>query len=87
MAFCKNCGNQLKPQAKFCEACGTLVEEEKPVQSVGATPGYPPPYQPPAPKVQQNTPAFNKKSNLSLIILSCYNDHCQQRHFNDNLVV
>ena len=33
MNFCINCGNQLKPEAKFCSKCGQLVKEEvKPVQ-------------------------------------------------------
>lgn len=32
MNFCINCGNQLKPDAKFCSKCGQLVKEEvKPV--------------------------------------------------------
>jgi len=70
MAFCKNCGAQLKPQDKFCEACGTLVEEEKPVQPMGGAPAYtPPPYQPAAragvPKVSGGG------SKLPVIILSC----------------
>ncbi len=33
MNFCINCGNQLKPEAKFCTKCGQVVKEEvKPVQ-------------------------------------------------------
>ncbi len=71
MAFCKNCGNQLKPQGKFCEACGTLVEEEKPVQPVGAAPGNVPPYRPVANTGQPMAPAGNKKSNMPVIILAC----------------
>ncbi len=26
MAFCENCGHELKPNAKFCGSCGTKVE-------------------------------------------------------------
>ena len=71
MAFCKNCGNQLKPQDKFCEACGTLVEEEKPVQPVGAASGNVPPYRPSGNMGQQKMPASGRKSNLPVIVLSC----------------
>jgi len=28
MAICKNCGSELKENARFCEFCGTRVEEE-----------------------------------------------------------
>jgi len=28
MNFCTNCGNQLKPDAKFCSKCGQVVKEE-----------------------------------------------------------
>lgn len=27
--FCKNCGNQLENDAKFCPSCGTSVQQEK----------------------------------------------------------
>ena len=40
MAFCNNCGSQLKPGAKFCENCGALAEEEKTPESTGAAPVY-----------------------------------------------
>ena len=36
MNFCINCGNQLKPEAKFCSKCGHLAKEE--VKEVGVTP-------------------------------------------------
>ncbi len=69
MAFCNNCGSQLKPGAKFCETCGALAEEEKPVQSVSAAPGYVPPYQStgymPPPKTTGGG------SKLPVIILAC----------------
>jgi hypothetical protein len=69
MAFCKNCGIQLKPQDKFCEACGTLVEAEKPVQPVGAAPAYvPPPYQPAGNAGVQRASGGSK---LPVIILAC----------------
>jgi hypothetical protein len=71
MAFCKNCGNQLKPQGKFCEVCGTLVTEEKPVQPVNVAPGNIPPYQPAGNMGQQMAPVGNKKFGLPVIILSC----------------
>lgn len=27
MSYCKNCGNKLQEDAKFCDSCGTPVEE------------------------------------------------------------
>jgi TolA-binding protein len=71
MAFCKNCGNQLKPHDKFCEVCGTLVEEEKQVQPVGAAPANIPPYQPSGNIRQQKAPAASGKPNLPVMILAC----------------
>ncbi|MDD4923971.1 MAG: zinc-ribbon domain-containing protein [Dehalococcoidales bacterium] len=71
MAFCKNCGAQLKPQDKFCEVCGTLVEEEKPVAPVSAASGYAPPFQPAGNVGAQKSPAGSKKSGLPVIILAC----------------
>jgi len=44
MNFCINCGNQLKPDAKFCSKCGQLVKEK-----VKPTP-VAPPRQPLCPK-------------------------------------
>lgn len=29
MAFCFNCGNELRNEAKFCDVCGTPVQEKK----------------------------------------------------------
>jgi hypothetical protein len=70
MAFCKNCGSQLKPQGKFCEICGALAEEEKPVQPMNAAPAYvPPPYQPAGNAGAQR--ASGGGSKLPVIILAC----------------
>lgn len=40
---CKNCGNELKENAKFCAACGTAVEEAitEPVTETPVTPVAP----------------------------------------------
>ena len=27
--YCRNCGEKLKNNAKFCSKCGTIIEEEK----------------------------------------------------------
>ena len=27
--FCKNCGNEMKDGAKFCDKCGTTIEQSK----------------------------------------------------------
>jgi hypothetical protein len=32
MKFCPNCGASLKPEARFCTACGTPITTETPVQ-------------------------------------------------------
>ncbi|HAS27831.1 MAG TPA: hypothetical protein DCR59_01300, partial [Dehalococcoidia bacterium] len=71
MAFCKNCGSQLKPGAKFCETCGALAEEEKPVQPVGAAPGYVPPYQSTGYMAPPAMTGGSKKFGLPAIILAC----------------
>jgi len=50
MKFCPNCGAELKPEAKFCAACGTPI---------AAPP--PPPVQPnpqPQPNYQQQEPVY-----------------------------
>ena len=72
MAFCNNCGSQLKPGAKFCENCGALAEEEKTPESTGAAPVYtPPPYQPYAGAAPPTAPAGGKNFGLPAIILAC----------------
>jgi len=49
MKFCPNCGAELKPEAKFCAACGT---------SIAATP---PPVEPtPQPAYQQPEPVYDQ---------------------------
>ena len=32
MAFCDNCGHELRPSAKFCGSCGTPMPEEETAQ-------------------------------------------------------
>lgn len=34
MAFCSNCGNELKPEATFCGNCGTAAKQAAPIPSV-----------------------------------------------------
>ena len=53
MKFCPNCGAELKPEAKFCAACGTPI--------VSAT--TPPPVEPapqPQPFYQQQEPVYEQ---------------------------
>jgi hypothetical protein len=61
--FCTNCGQPLAPGAAFCVACSMQVSAPPtgaPGQfSVGAQPGYPPPYaQAPTPAQDDPLPAF-----------------------------
>jgi uncharacterized membrane protein len=57
MAFCKNCGTQIKDDAKFCPSCGTVAGSEEPA-------GQQQQQQQPADKVQgainqaKNTPDY-----------------------------
>ena len=68
MAYCKNCGSPLKPQDKFCEACGRPIEVEKPAEPVYKAP----PAAPVAPKYAAPPAApYKKRSNVPVIILSC----------------
>jgi hypothetical protein len=45
MKFCPNCGAELKPEAKFCAACGTPIAVASPPPSQAAPPPPPPVYQ------------------------------------------
>lgn len=56
MKFCPNCGAELKPEAKFCAACGTPI---------AATP--PPPAQPmpPSQPVYQQEPVYEQAKEAS----------------------
>ncbi len=45
MKFCPNCGAELKPEAKFCAACGTPIAFASPPPSQAAPPPPPPVYQ------------------------------------------
>jgi len=55
MKFCPNCGAELKPEAKFCAACGTPIAVTTPPPAQ-ATPPPPPP-----PVYQQQEPAFQAR--------------------------
>lgn len=50
MKFCPNCGAELKPEAKFCAACGTPI----------AASAVPPAEPTPQPSFQQQEPVFNQ---------------------------
>jgi len=58
MKFCPNCGAELKPEAKFCAACGTpiVVAPPSPEQP---TPQPQPPYQQQEPVYEQAKEATN----------------------------
>ena len=49
MKFCPTCGAELKPEAKFCAACGTQM---------AATPPPAQPAPPPPPPYQQQEPVY-----------------------------
>ena len=51
MKFCPNCGAELKPEAKFCAACGTPI--------VTATPPVQPTFQP-QPNYAQQEPVYEQ---------------------------
>ncbi|MGN1416737.1 MAG: zinc ribbon domain-containing protein [Oscillospiraceae bacterium] len=38
MATCKSCGAELKPNAKFCPECGTVIEESTVIENEAAKP-------------------------------------------------
>jgi len=50
MKFCPNCGAELKPEAKFCAACGTPIVAPPPVQQAP----------PPQPAYQQQEPVYEQ---------------------------
>lgn len=47
--FCRNCGEQLAADAKFCASCGTTVTASAPPPPAYAAPPAPPPYAAPPP--------------------------------------
>jgi hypothetical protein len=57
MKFCPNCGAELKPEAKFCAACGTpiVVSTAPPVE----------PTQQPNPSYQQQEPVYEQAKEAS----------------------
>jgi hypothetical protein len=55
MKFCPNCGAELKPEAKFCVACGTPV----------ATPTPPPAESTPPTSFQQQEPVYDQAKEAS----------------------
>jgi len=55
MKFCPNCGVELKPEAKFCAACGTPVARETP----------PPAEQAPQTNYQQQEPVYEQAKEAS----------------------
>ena len=55
MKFCPNCGAELKPEAKFCVACGTPVVRETP----------PPVEQAPQTNYQQQEPVYEQAKEAS----------------------
>lgn len=57
MKFCPNCGAELKPEAKFCAACGSPI-------AAAATPPAQPAYQPP-PSYQPQEPVYEQARQAS----------------------
>lgn len=71
MKFCPNCGAELKPEAKFCAACGTsiTVATSPPVQPASQPqPAYQQPQEPVYEQAREATSAFKEaitgKTNL-----------------------
>ena len=58
MKFCPNCGVELKPEAKFCAACGTPIAVNPPPPMQAAPP-------PPQPAYQQQEPVYEQAREAS----------------------
>jgi len=58
MKFCPNCGAELKPEAKFCAACGTPIAVNPPPPMQAAPP-------PPQPAYQQQEPVYEQAREAS----------------------
>ena len=64
MAFCKNCGNELPDDAKFCTSCGAPAQEN---ETVEATPVV-------NETVYTETPAPKERSlNVGMLVFSIIN--------------
>ena len=59
MKFCPNCGEELKPEAKFCTACGTSVASSTPPPEMPDPPSQPA-YQQPQPAYQPQEPEYEQ---------------------------
>lgn len=60
MKFCPNCGAELKPEAKFCVACGTPIAVKQPVEP---SPVEPTPQ--PQPNQPQQEPVYEQAKEAS----------------------
>jgi len=58
MKFCPNCGAELKPEAKFCAACGTPITVAPPTPVAPPPPTEPMPQPPPA--YHQQEPVYEQ---------------------------
>ena len=65
--FCKNCGAELKEDARFCQSCGSTVQEEQPV-AVAEEPvaPQPAPQSVPVCEAPRPTPVFLPEENRPL---------------------
>ena len=65
MAFCDNCGHELRSTSKFCSSCGTPIPEEEVIEYVPQSPE--PPKQStepePKPKVKEPEPKTKVKES------------------------
>ena len=56
MAFCDNCGHELRSTSKFCSSCGTPIPEEEVIEYVPQSPEPPKQSTEPEPKTKVKEP-------------------------------
>ena len=61
MAFCDNCGHELRSTSKFCSSCGTSIPEDEVIEYVLQSPEPPKQSTEPEPKPKVKEPESKTK--------------------------
>ena len=65
MAFCDNCGHELRSTSKFCSSCGTSIPEDEVIEYVLQSPEPPKQSTEPEPKPKVKEPEPKTKQNVN----------------------
>ena len=72
MAFCDNCGHELRSTSKFCSSCGTSIPEDEVIEYTPQSPSPPEqstePEPEPKPKVKKSKPKPKQNVNAGKVL-------------------